>query len=85
MDQHPTVNDISSKPFTHNCRNGCIFMADRCDLRGDVYLYVPAGTSQAHIAAATLEAGGWHAANIWPKLNGFAGYDNVKISVVSNA
>jgi hypothetical protein len=75
------MNSVADKPFTHLCRHGIQIDALRCDLYGGVNVRTPDDATQAQVAEAVAQAFGYHAANILPNLNGFAGYDTVRIRI----
>lgn len=73
---------LNEQPYQHLTRHAFLLRANRCDLRGGAVLQVSHDATDADIAEASAQAFGYHAANILPRLNGFAGYDCVRIEVV---
>lgn len=68
---------INDRPFEHYSHgyHGVRIKAERCDFRGGVtVLHHPTD----RLAAGLAECMAWHAINIRPMLNGFAGYDNIQ-------
>ncbi len=71
---------MNNKPFTHICRLGTVFHCEKCDLSRKIYYSgAPDGChSKLKMEAFgkdVAEMIGYHAVNIRPELNGFAGYD----------
>lgn len=69
---------MNEKPFTHTSKNGTVFKAARCDLRGGVKVYAPAHLDHEDMMADAAQVAAFHAVNIHPHLNGFAGYDCIE-------
>lgn len=67
---------LNEKPFDHYCRFGTRFTAARCDFVGGVEMHTPAEGDD--LLRDVAEVIGFHAVNIWPRLNGFSGYDFVE-------
>jgi hypothetical protein len=66
------MKDIGNQRFSHTCRNGTQFQADRCDFAS---ISATKKDYPQLLAADVAEMIGFHAVNIWPNLNGFQGYD----------
>jgi hypothetical protein len=78
------MKDIGNQRFSHICRNGTQFQADRCDFASGIIHYIPATTQKDYpqlLAADVAEMIGFHAVNIWPNLNGFQGYDCLRFVI----
>ncbi|MBK8161539.1 MAG: hypothetical protein IPK59_23280 [Rhodospirillaceae bacterium] len=76
------MTPLNDKRFEHLTRAGILVEAERCDLKGGVVLHARERSTDVEIAQAAAQAFGYHAANILPRLNGFAGYDCVTIEIV---
>lgn len=72
---------LNDKPFKHICRNGMTVIADRCDFKEGVTLECSIHASDLQITQAYGEAIAWHALNIFPQLNGFAGYAYITLTI----
>lgn len=96
MDQHlrkqerPLLNKIAAtgvvefrneKPFMHTAHFGTTLEAERSDFKTGVTLTCPPGISDEHLVSDVMEIAAWHAIHIHPRLNGFQGYDCVRISL----
>lgn len=73
---------LNEKPFSHFCRNGVEFEADRCDFKNGVIVSLYEDETNLDdytkkLISATAEMTAWHAMFIHPHLNGFQGYDCV--------
>jgi hypothetical protein len=68
---------INDKPFTYETRSGAVFRCNTSDLRGDIRV---TGYSEepAKFAVEVAEMASHHAIEVWPKLNGFQGYDTLR-------
>jgi len=75
------LSPLNDKPFEYHCNLGTIFRCSRCDFRGKVYVATPPGMNHAELASDTAEMIGYHATNIWNRLNGFRGYDCIEFVV----
>lgn len=73
---------LNEKPFGHLCRFGTEFKAKRCDFQGGLTAHVPAHLTVEQILSDGIQVGGWHGVNIWTELNGFGGYDYLRIKIV---
>ena len=73
---------MNEKPFDHHCSNGSSFQCSRCDFTEPIEVLDMPGDSLALFAADVAEMIGFHAINIWPKLNGFQGYDTIDFDIV---
>ena len=72
----------NERPFRHICRNGTDFRAARCDFVGGVHLILGRyELDEVKIAQDVAQAVGYHAVNILPNLNGFAGYDCIQLTI----
>ena len=68
-----------SRSISHTGSHGYVFEA-RADLKGGVHVKDPVvGSGCAGAMADYGEFIGFHALQVWPTLNGFAGYDCVEI------
>lgn len=72
---------IADKPFSHEGRYGTRLLAKRCDFAGGVTLVVPQNQTRERFASDMMQIAGYHAATILPDLNGFAGYDVVRVVI----
>ena len=72
----------NEKPFEHICHNGSQFVAERSDFVGGVSVLVSKNITEEQLMADCGEFCGWHAANIWPTLNGFSGYASIQYTVI---
>jgi len=73
--EHPF--NMTERPFTHICRYGTVFGADRCDFKtGIIVSHQP--SKKALYVSDVAEMIGFHAINIHPQLNGFQGYDCIQ-------
>lgn len=70
----------SERPIEYHCRYGTVFRG-RADLRGGVSVTARKDIDTALLAADFAQFGAWHAYDIHPTLNGFAGYDAVQYSI----
>jgi hypothetical protein len=71
---------LNAKPFEYESHYGTKFFAKRCDFRtGLDACWNKEKVSAAKLVKDVMEMAGYHAANILPRLNGFAGYDCVEI------
>lgn len=75
--------NLKDKPFEHLSHNGTNFRCETCDLRTAVFVTNPYSIGVVKLGADFAEFAGWHAANILPYLNGFAGYDTIVYQVVA--
>lgn len=64
-------------PISHTGKYGTRF-ASRADLQGGVAVTFTRTLSVHQIVADAAQFGAWHAGNIHPQLDGFAGYDAVE-------
>jgi|GEM_PF-2835905 len=79
----PWLNETS---FEHRSRNGVNFVADRCDFRNGVTAKIPQDlpellNDKEKLMQDVAEMVGYHATNIWERLNGFQGYDTVTFTI----
>jgi hypothetical protein len=72
---------LNEKPFEYCSSNGTVFKADRCDFQGGVTATVQEDISREDLMTDVAGMVGFHATNIWSKLNGFQGYDCVRFVV----
>ena len=68
---------VNASSLEHICRNGTVFKADRCDLKGGVKVSSSWEIDNLRLASDFAEFGAWHRSEIWAQLNGFGGYDNI--------
>ena len=76
---------INERPFEHIGPGGTRFVAERSDFQSGVYVWYPRKFGEKleesdvrHRLMRDVAAMiGFHASNILPKLNGFAGYDTI--------
>lgn len=75
---------LNDKPFSHRHEQVEIF-SQRCDFKTTVYVVVPDGPAMnpVQLMAATGCVMGYHAVNIRPELNGFAGYDAIRYELIT--
>ncbi len=75
---------MNDRPFRH-IGSGFEFFSERCDFKGDVYVVRPAyeTISELDLMKATACMIGYHACNIHRELNGFAGYDSITFTFVT--
>jgi hypothetical protein len=72
----PKLND---NPFEHNCLHGTVFKAERCDFKGGVKVtFRDDAITDKQKMADVAQMIGYHAVNIYPRLNGFSGYDCIQ-------
>lgn len=71
---------LNAKSFGHMAR-GIDFNADYCDLRNGIVLSAPYPVRLDEVLRGTATTFGWHGVNIHGELNGFRGYDTVKIDI----
>lgn len=71
-------NWINERVFSHSGPNGTVLRATRCDFRDGVEIFVGGKISAERLMQDISAIIGYHAVNIRPLLNGFAGYDTVK-------
>lgn len=81
---------MNKKKFEYHSRNGTLFKCDTCDFSTpiDVYAqydsFVKEGVKFEALSKLILpdvaEMIGYHAINIHPELNGFAGYDCLRFN-----
>ena len=74
----------NARPFEHRCGNGTIFTASRCDFRGGITAKHRNGLPIEKLMQDISEMIGFHAVMIHPKLNGFAGYDCITYTLISD-
>jgi len=69
---------MNERPIEHTCAQGTlVFTCDRADLSRTPIHVTGDIRSEEHLACAVAEFTAWHALNIFPQLNGFAGYDTL--------
>jgi hypothetical protein len=73
---------MNDKPFTHDSRHGTRFKATRCDFRDGVELIDLGDATTKELISDVAEMIGYHATNIHPNLNGFAGYDCIQWTII---
>jgi hypothetical protein len=71
----PTSPFLNENKFEHYGHYGTLFTADRCDFRGGVKVEIPNCISKEALMSDISEMVAYHAINIFPRLNGFQGYD----------
>jgi hypothetical protein len=75
----------NEKPFKYISRNGTSFSARRCDFVGGVSVTAKQFSGdvfpEKRMVQDVAEMIGYHAANIRPELNGFAGYDCIDFTL----
>ncbi len=81
IDRQPSKS-LNGEPFEHTCHWLTRFTAKRCDFVGGVTAHVIPGRTREQVMADVAEMIGFHAVNIRPQLNGFAGYDCIDFKVV---
>jgi hypothetical protein len=72
---------MNEKPFEHQAHHGTWLRANRCDFQHGVAIIRPPAISDEHFASDMMEIAAWHALQIHPHLNGFQGYDAVRIEL----
>jgi len=79
MPKDPFFAMVSNdKPWEHRSHYGTRFTNKRCDFREPMQVFCPPDQPRDHLASDVAEMIGFHATNIWPGLNGFAGYDCIR-------
>ncbi|MCK5236915.1 MAG: hypothetical protein KAR06_08015 [Deltaproteobacteria bacterium] len=73
---------MNEKPYSHNSHHGTRFGASRCDFMYGVNVVKPKEVNLAQYTADVAEMIVQHALQIHPQLNGFAGYDAIRFTVV---
>lgn len=76
------VGSKNIKPFEYQSTRGAVIKAMRCDFAGGVDVIVSHDAQMEAIIADVAEAFGYHAVNIWPQLEGFAGYDCLTVRFI---
>ena len=69
---------MNDQSFSHMSNNGTVFKGDRCDLSSGVKVSFLWDIENEQQNADFAEFAAWHAMQIWPQLNGFAGYDAIR-------
>lgn len=72
---------MNDKPFEHTGHYGTSLKANRCDFKNGVVIRRPTGLSHEQYTSDLFEIAAWHAIHIHPKLNGFQGYDCIRIEL----
>jgi hypothetical protein len=67
--------------LVYRAKFGSVFKATRSDLRAGVAVEHPDFLSADQCMRDCVEFGGWHGTNVHPYLNGFSGYDTVRLEV----
>jgi hypothetical protein len=67
--------------FEHQCRNGTMFSAVRCDFVGGVMARMRKGATLEQFAQDVAQLIGYHALTIRADLDGFVGYDAIEFEV----
>lgn len=67
--------------FSYTARWGTIFRCDVSDFSKEIRV-INAPTDPAQFAGAVAEMIAHHAMEVYPKLNGFAGYDTLRFRLV---
>lgn len=80
-----TGNVMNEKAFAHMMGHGTVAEASRCDFKDGLTLKRPSRITAEQFASDLMELAGWHATNILPRLNGFQGYDCIKITIKSRS
>ena len=68
-------------PYEHIGRYGSRIFADRCDLKNGIVVARSQDVSIEHVMVDVIESMTYHAFAIWPHLNGFPGYDCIKVTI----
>ena len=69
---------LNDKPFEHTSHRGTTFKCQRCDFAAPITISGPLSMAVLEDLAEMI---GWHAVNIRPELNGFAGYDCITLNL----
>jgi hypothetical protein len=72
---------MNEKPFEHTGHYGTTLTANRCDFQHGVAITCPPNISDTHLVSDMMEIAAWHAIHIHPNLNGFQGYDCIRIEL----
>lgn len=72
---------MNEKPFEHRAHHGTWLRANRCDFKHGVAIVRPPGLSREQFASDLIEIAAFHAIHIHPHLNGFQGYDCLRIEL----
>lgn len=72
---------MNDKRYEHTSANGTKFIAERADFEGGVRVYPQKGYTTEEIIQDTAQMIADHRGNIWPELNGFAGYDLIDFHI----
>ena len=74
---------LNEKPFQHTGPHGTELMAERCDFQGGARLIIKnTNLSEEMLVQDVAAIIGFHAGNILPDLNWFAGYDCIDFKIV---
>lgn len=76
------TDEERKQAFVHQCKYGVRIVCSRKDLSTNIFIECSINTLSDHIAAAVAEFMGYWTVNIYPHLNGFAGFDTLKFNVV---
>ena len=83
------MNPMNEKSFEYLSHHGTTFKCSRCDLADTIWVIWPEDETgargleeDAYFWQDIAEMVGYHAVNIRPELNGFAGYDTFHFEVV---
>jgi hypothetical protein len=69
---------MNYRPFSHTSDHGTVFKATRCDFVGGVTIIRARDVTNAQLASDIAQMIGYHALQIYPELNGFAGYNCIQ-------
>jgi hypothetical protein len=69
---------INEESFTYVSGNGTRFECERSDFRGLVHITRPAGLQEWRFLQDFAEMIAHHRGEVWPRLNGFSGYDTLR-------
>jgi hypothetical protein len=72
---------LNEKPFSYLSHGGTSFSASRCDFKEGLVIEKQFGTTHEQFISDVIEMTGYHATNIHPNLNGFQGYDCIKLTI----
>ena len=73
-----SIMDYNEKRWKHHCSKGTIFTCKRCDFKAPIFYKTRTDITTSQLIADVAEMIAYHSLIIWPELNGFSGYDNLK-------
>jgi hypothetical protein len=79
------AQDLSSKGLTHLCRNGTLFQAERCDLKGGLKITLDPQADMQDLVQDAIEFGAFHGMQIWPRLPSFTGYGRLQMNMIGTS